>query len=604
MSIPFYVLDIETSTDLEKANQTRKELLHEEEATFICATMYAPVQAEKPKVNEFYGKDNAENALLNLPEGRYYTWNGARYDLHYIYHLLRKAGYQKQEETRSNESKKKQLKKFEFSYLLSGRRIITLDFRNHNGIIELRDACLLFTSSLQAFIDNTCPELPKLVGTYDYSKFRLTESDFSESDKEYCRHDIYGFSVGLYRIHNQFNQEFGLDILDSLTAGSFAMRYAKNQLPDFKAMFPRVKFDRNFVMGGRTYVNPLYAGEIVDDLTKIDANSFYPSIMVGTKLPYGKMLRVIMNSNKLKEHLNKHPEQYVFAHLKRGVVHYNDMFSPICVHNPATNTREYPNTAGASDGVYLDDNILRDPRLDYSDCTFVCYLFESKVGLLDYMSEVFELKNRYKKSGMKALELAVKIILNATYGKFIQRDMLPEYDFFDGVIKPTGEIKKLMGWYLYPPLGAAITANCRYILTNYMNLLRERFIYCDTDSLIFKGEPPKEIPLGLELGQWKVEASPKGIYNEKKGIHEHKTGKGVFFQRKTYAIEIDEETEITFCGISNRAIEAKYPNGVTVEKLQKDMKNGVVFQVIQSNLTKNGVVLVERARMKKYVPSY
>lgn len=603
MSIPFYVLDLETSTDIEKANQTRKELLHEEEATFVCATMYAPIQAEKPTVQEFYGKHKAENAILNLPEGRFYTWNGARFDLHYIYHLLRKAGYQKQGDTRSNESKKKQLKKFEFNYLLSGRKIITLDFRNHNGTVELRDACLLFTSSLKAFIDNTCPEFPKLEGTYDYKKFRIHESDFSESDKEYCRHDIYGFSVGMFRIHQQFKEEFGLDILDSLTAGSFAMKYAKTKLPDFKQWFPRVKFDRNFVMGGRTYVNPMYEGEIVDNVSKIDANSFYPSIMVQTKLPYGKMIRKPMNDEQLRQHLKKHPEQYVFAHLKKGVVHYNDTFSPICIHNPVTQSREYPNTAGASDGVYLDDNILRDPRLDYTECYFIVYLFDSKVGLLEYMSEVFDLKNRYKLEGKKALELAVKIILNATYGKFIQRDMVPEYDFFDGVIEPTGEITKLMGWYLYPPLGAAITANCRYILTNFMNILRERFIYCDTDSLIFTGEPPKEIPLGLELGEWKVEASPEGIPG-KDGKLKEKTGKAIFFQRKTYAMEIDGKTEITFCGISNRAIEDKYPKGVTVDKLQKDMKKGVVFRVIQGNLTKNGVVLVERARMKKYVPAY
>ena len=605
MSIPFNVLDLETSTDIEKANQTPKELRHEEEATFVCACMYAPISPEKPEVNEFYGKDKAENAILNLPEGRYYTWNGARFDLHYIIQLLRKANYspQAEREIRKNEGKSKQLKVFEYRALFSGRRIITLDFRNRNGLVELRDACLLFTSPLKNFIDNTCPELPKLVGTYDYTKFRVTEDDFTDSDKEYCRHDIYGFSVGMYRIRQDFLDEFGLDILDSLTAGSFAMRYAKTKLDNYKELFPRVAFDRDFVMGGRTYVNPIHQGKILTGLSKIDANSFYPSIMVKSKLPYGKMIRTTMNDKQLQNHLQEHPEQYVFAHLKRGVVHYNDMFSPICIINPVSNTREYPNTVGASDGVYLDDNIIRDPKLDYSDCLFICYLFDSKVGLLDYMAEVFELKNRYKKEGKKALELAVKIILNATYGKFIQRELVEEYDFFDGLIEKTGELKKLMGWYLYAPMGAAITANCRYILTSYMNLLRERFVYCDTDSLVFTGEAPKEIPLGLELGEWKVEASPEGIPN-KNGVMENVTGKGIFFQRKTYAIEIDGKTEITFCGISDRAIKEYYPKGVTIERLQKDMKKGIPFRVIQSNMSKSGVVLVERARLKKYTPAY
>ena len=102
----FFVLDLETTTNVEVANKTRKELLFDEEATFISATMYAPVSPTKPIVEEFYGKDNAENAILDLPEGRFYTWNGARFDMHYIYHLLRKAGYSKQEKPRKNESRK------------------------------------------------------------------------------------------------------------------------------------------------------------------------------------------------------------------------------------------------------------------------------------------------------------------------------------------------------------------------------------------------------------------------------------------------------------------------------------------------------------------
>lgn len=602
--IPFMVLDLETTTDIQAANMTDKELLFQEEVTFICACMYAPISPTKPEVQEFYGKDNAEQAILNLPPGRYYTWNGARYDLHYIYHLLRKAGYMKQGETNKHSSKKKQLKKYEMTYLLSGSsKIISLDFRNDNGVIELRDACLLFTCSLKRFIDSTCPELPKLVGTYDYSKYRRTEADFSESDKEYCRHDIYGFSVGMYRIRKEFQDEFGLDILESFTAGSFAMKYAKTRIPNFKELFPTVNFDRNFVMGGRTYVNPKHQGKIIEGVTKIDANSFYPTAMVQTKLPYGRMKKTVMNSDRLRNFLERNPDKYVFAHLKKGVVRYDDMFSPIVTRDDHLHTRDYPNVAGASENVYLDDNVLRDPKFIHKDCVFLCYIFDSKVGLLDYMAEVFELKNRYKKEGKPGLELAVKIILNSTYGKFIQRDWVEEYDFFDGLIEPTGQIKKLRAWYLYPPVGAAITANCRYILTRYMNMLGDRFIYCDTDSLVFIGDPPEEIPLGLELGEWKVEASPEGIPG-KDGKRKNITGKAIFFQRKTYAMDIDGRTEITFCGISESAVKKKYPGGVTIEQLQEDMKEGIAFDVLQSRKTLNGIVLIERARTKKYTEAY
>jgi hypothetical protein len=653
-----YVLDLETTTDIRKANrQSRKELLFEDEITFICAAMYAPIQETKPNVREFYGKDNAENSILNLPEGRYFTWNGARFDMHFIYHLLRKANYTKQDETktRKNEGRPQQLKVGEFSYLLAGSRIISLVFRSHRGTIEIRDACLLFTCSLKKFIENTCPEYPKLVGTYDYRRFRRFDEDFTDTEKEYCRYDIYGFSVGIHRLREDFQNTFHMDILESFTAGSFSMKFAASKLkerkihsekvkenflgtgnpfPSKEELFPKVSFDRKFVIGGRTFVNPIHAGKILKALRKLDANSFYPSIMVKSKLPFGKQKKIHMKSEDLIKWLEDNPNKYVFAHLISGVCKYDDMFSPI-VTSDDLNNRDYPTVAGSADSVYVDDNILRDPRFIHKG-VFCCYIFDATYGIMDYMAEVFELKNKYKKIEKFALELAVKIILNATYGKFIQRPSVTEYDFFDGVIEATGRKTELNAWYQYAPMGAAITANCRYELCNYMNLLRERFVYCDTDSLVFYGDVPPEIPLGLELGEWKVEASPEGIWNNKKQLYLNKTGQAIFFQRKTYAMEIDGETKITFCGISTNAIKSKFPQklsdieefkfldenklgdlseeqrnkyelfpkGVSIEQLQHDMKVGLTFDVLQGNHTKNGIVLVERARTKKYIERY
>lgn len=655
-----YVLDLETTTDINKANtMSRADLIFEDEITFSCASMYAPISETKPNISEFYGKDNAENGILNLREGRYYTWNGARFDMHFIYHLLRKANYtvQVKEKTRKNESRKKQLKQGEFSYLLAGSRLISLSFHNHHGTVELRDACLLFTCSLSNFIKNTAPEFPKATDTYDYTKYRKFESDFSESDLNYCRSDIYGFSVGLHRLSKEFEKTFNMDILESITAGSFAMKYASSKLkerhlksvaekenfnntgnpfPDKAELFPRVSgFDRKFVIGGRTFLNPNHRGKILENLTKIDANSFYPSIMVKSKLPYGKMKIIKWKGKDLDKYLKDNPEKYVFAELISGVCKYNNTFSPI-VTSDKFNNRHYPTIAGSLDNVFLDDNILRDPLFEHTEGVFKCYIFEGAIGIMDYMSEVFDLKNKYKFEEKYALELAVKIILNATYGKFIQKPTVMEYDFFDGIIAPTGDKNTLNDWFLYAPMGAAITANCRYELCNYMNLLQDRFVYCDTDSLVFIGDVPKEIPIGYELGQWKVEAQPEGIWNDKKQAYLNKTGKSIFFQRKTYAMELDGETKITFCGISSNAVKDKfpqkltdigefkfmseneinsltieeiekhnlYPKGVPIEQLLQDMKLGLRFDVLQGNRTKNGIVLIERSRTKKYIERY
>ncbi len=598
-----FVLDLETSVNVEKANKTRAELLHEENCTFMCALMTAEISEKADNIKAYYGKVNAERACMSLPAGEYFTWNGSRFDMFFIYHLLRKNGFKKQAEVASYSSAKKQLKRGEFNYLIANGKLIKLTFKNSKGIVDIRDACLLFTCSLANFIKNTCPEKPKLEGSYDYDKYREFESDFTEDDKKYCIGDVEGFAIGMYRIVNEFQQEFGMNILESLTAGSFAMKYAKTKLP--MELFPKVDFPREFVIGGRTFCNPIHEGKIMRNLTKIDANSFYPSTMALTKLPYGACSKIVMSSKQLNQYFTEHEDEYLFAHLKEGFIEYNDMFSPITTKDRNGN-RVYPSNATHLDGVYIDDNIIRDSKT-WHEGIFDVYIFKSKRGMFDYMRLLFDLKNKYKFEEKFALELAVKIILNATYGKFIQKPMVKEQDFFDGIIEETGRIKDIKAWYLYSPMGAAITANCRYILTTFMNALQERFIYSDTDSLIFYGECPDIIPLGIELGEWKIENDKIGNWTYDDGyIGEYVKEDGIFFARKTYAMtrKKNNTIDITFCGISKQAIKEKYPTSPTLEELRKDMINGITFNVLQSNKTLNGVVLLKRAKEKKYVESY
>lgn len=587
------VLDLETSTNIEQANKTRKELLIEENATFICACMTAEV-GERNFPQCTYGRKESEHKILNLMPDTYFTWNGSRFDLFFIYHLLRKNGYKKIEDESSHN--RTRLRRGQFKYLIANNKIISFDFKNHNGIVQLRDACLLFSCSLEKFINNTCPELPKKVGTYDYSKYREFPKDFSDSDKIYCKGDVEGFGIGLHRMQSEFAKEFnGLDILESLTAGSFAMKYAKEYFgKDIEKLFPPCDMPREFIYGGRTFLNAEYKNQVMHDLLKIDANSFYPSIMARTKLPCGKMTKQKMTHSQLKDYANKNPTDYIFAHMLEGFAEYDDMYSPI-VSIDSHGVRVYPKQVTHLDKIYLDDNIIRDEKFS-CEGTFDVFIYDSRVGLFPYMEELFKMKNKYKFEKKPALELAVKIILNSTYGKFIQKDIVNEQDFDEhGLIVHTGNMKQIQAWHIYVALGSAITANCRYILTTAMNELQERFIYSDTDSLIFYGEPPSTCKLGYNLGEWKIE-------NDKDENGNIIKEDGIFFGRKSYGWTHNKgKAELTYCGISKKAIKKHYPDGVSIEQLKEDMKLGITFDVLQGNQTLNGVVLVERARTKKSV---
>jgi hypothetical protein len=620
-----YVLDLETTAH--ETQKTRLELL-DDSSVFCCAALYANI-SENPTIIESYGRINAKNTILSLPEGTYYIHNGSRYDCTYILPILENAGYIEI----SDDNKKLNL--LEYKYLIANNKVITMSFRNYNGTIKIMDSCLLFSCSLENFIKNTCPEKPKLVGQYNYKKYREHELDFNEIDKKYCISDVEGFSIGMHRIQKEFNEAFNLDILEYYTAGSFAINYARKyiNLPElpheivklnktnkffndnakkgeklkkiynsFDTFLPKINFPREYVMGGKTYLNEKYKGKILENVTKIDANSFYPYIMEYCKLPIGKPIKKRMSFEQLKEYLIEHTEKYVFASLTSGLCYYDDMYSPITLKlNRGINA--YVTDAIYSCGVFLDDNILRDDK-------FICkgslniYIFEGRVGLFPYMTELYKLKNKYKINKQFALELAVKIILNSTYGKFLQRFIVDIYKYLDGKIYKTNDTKELQKWYNYAPIGAAITANARYILTNGMNVLGENFIYCDTDSLSFIGDIPEYFSIGNELGQWKIEENSVNA---------------VFFDRKTYAVETNKGTFVTFAGISEEAIKKVYPrkeegeelqklieNGyplydITLQKLLEDLtEKGVRFMVLQGNRTKTGTILIERFRTKKF----
>lgn len=606
------VLDLETTIVRENVTEKIEDVMMKDNVTFASAVMYADVGETCERIITHYGRNNTNQAILNLPPDIYYTWNGSRFDHHFLYHLFRRNGYTVKEKFNGDNSRKRQLLVKEMTYLLAGSKILTLTVHTHRGIIEFRDACLLFSTNLATFIRNTCPEHPKLEGTYDYTKERYVEADFSDTDKLYCEADIRGFAIGLHRIKEQFMDYFDMDILSSLTAGSFAMKFAKNKMidnlnfeneEDLEDLFDtRNPFPREFISGGRTYVNPENKAKIFNGISKIDSNSAYPASMVNRKHPLGDFVKFKCDEELLKTLLEEHPNAYVFARLVDGFVYYNDKFSPITVKKDGACL--YPNFATSEDNVYLDDYTLRDEKLSMKG-QFEVYVFKQTtldIPVFEYMREIYELKNKFKKEGKKGLELAVKIILNSTFGKFLQRDEIPEYDFFEGVIKRVKDgalnvNKEFFAWYIYPPMGASITASVRHELCTYMNSMGENFIYCDTDSLIYTGETPSAIPLGNELGQWKEESTKTGItsYNEKCEV----AGDFIAFQPKTYALMLDGKLKLTFCGISDNAVKEKFKEESTVNDVLEAMKEGISFDVLRTFRTLSGVALLEKSIQKK-----
>ena len=80
------------------------------------------------------------------------------------------------------------------------------------------------------------------------------------------------------------------------------MTIGSNALTDFKKILSKSKFEHLFpsldyeidkdlrksYKGGFTYLNPIYKEKDVENITVLDVNSLYPSVMYEKKLPFGE----------------------------------------------------------------------------------------------------------------------------------------------------------------------------------------------------------------------------------------------------------------------------------------------------------------------------
>lgn len=125
------------------------------------------------------------------------------------------------------------------------------------------------------------------------------------------------------------------------------------------------------------------------------------------------------------------------------------------------------------------------------------------VVLKDYVSRLY--KGKREETGAK--RLYYKYLLNALYGKFLSKP--------DGV--SINYVKNGDEWQrtkvttekntFYLPLGMYIAMMGRVTLMTAIISLENQdtdFIYCDTDSIVFKGKFPN-VTIGKNLGDWGIE---------------------------------------------------------------------------------------------------
>lgn len=166
--------------------------------------------------------------------------------------------------------------------------------------------------------------------------------------------------------------------------------------------------------------------------------------------------------------------------------------------------------------------------LDYKIINYINFYSRTNI-FNDYISEWFSAKQNAKSP---AHEQIAKLMLNSLSGKFGTDSTKKQKHLIDG----QRVLVDAQQDYYYRAIASRIWSLGRVSLVRAIQANRDRFLYCDTDSVFLNyTAPPKGIKIGKNLGEWEI----KGTYEQAK-----------FLKPKVYGLQNGETTKIVCAGVS------------------------------------------------------
>lgn len=415
--------------------------------------------------------------------------------------------------------------------------------------------------------------LPIQKGCIDYNNYIIDNNTL-----EYVNKDVL---IVVKAIKFFKEQDF-----NKMTIGGNSYNLFKNSIQYHDIIFPSLDNEtlalfRKAYRGGRTQVNPLYQGKIINNVKRYDINSMYPYIQSRLDIPYG--LPIITNV-KGKYKFEIYDIDISFK-LKKG--HLPTLLKG---SNRHLTYNYYENTDGIEHIIISNiDYELLERHYNIGFCRFnKIYGFKTNNKIFkDFIDKYYELKNN-STGGMRLL---YKLIINNLYGKYGSnhkgKHKIPTIK--DEHLSYITSIEQDMKHY-YLPVSIAITSyghkliDDAILLTGYNN-----FVYCDTDSVHTIGSLPNEMVDNKEIGKFKLE----GVEDISK-----------YVRTKCYVYLENNEINITCCGLPNNTKEFlikeygldifnKFDYGLKIDEstpnialndlklLPKQVKGGVVLKPTQ-----------------------
>ena len=260
---------------------------------------------------------------------------------------------------------------------------------------------------------------------------------------------------------------------------------------------------RSGVKGG---ICQSYQKGIFEHVTHIDACSMYPTQMHKDWIPYGGLL-----SEEPKSRHTKIVYPVGWYRLKPDRV-------PCVQWTSKSNAFRYAYLNVYECGEYVKDF--------YLDGSYPIWIEEYEIILNQYevfneeivktwyirlreniiLKQYVEMLYDGKRHNTGSKRLFFKYLLNSLYGKFLTRPdgITIDYVYENDEWHRIKVVNEKATYYL--PLGMWVSMMGRVTLMKaIISIDSSNFIYCDTDSIVFKGDKMPSVSIGKNLGDWSIE---------------------------------------------------------------------------------------------------
>lgn len=531
-----WVADFETTTNVEDCR----------------IWLWAICDIDNPREIEVgYTGDSFLQSLLDL-NGQVYFHNLA-FDGRFLLDLIMRSGYQ------HSEKRDKQLKQHEFNTLISDKgKFYSIGLCTRSGSVSVRDSLKLLPMSVSRIAKSFGLPNDEQKGTIDYNASRPEGYTPTQDEISYVRNDVLIVARAL-------KIEFDAG-LDRMTAGSNAFHAFKSDFTnkEYLNLFPVVGEEvdsliRKSYRGGFTYVSDQHKGCDVGPGCSYDYNSMYPSVMLDNYFPVG-VPKGFEGRYKPNSEYPLHVQVFtcLFELKPEGIPMIQIQGSWAYKQHEYATKSEEPETivlTSVDMKLFEDNYVVTVLSWDGG------YMFRAVKGIFTRYINTWKNVKESTTGGKREI---AKLMLNSLYGKFGTNpdvtQKIPKY--VNGVVKfETGDEEKRLP--VYVAVAAFVTAYARNVLIRAIMSNRDRFVYCDTDSLHLLGtEPASGIPVhDTEFSHWK---------------HEGNFTRARHIRAKTYIWDLNGKTDVVCAGM---------PSNI------KTLCNFDNFKIGFSNLDKNGNVI-------------